>query len=58
MNELRLDPHEIRKLAVSACVDPRTLKAFLVGRPIRSTVRARIVQAMAEAGLQVPAASA
>jgi hypothetical protein len=45
-----LTPHEIRRLAVVACVDPRTLKMYAEGRA-RSTTSARIDAALLELGL-------
>lgn len=45
-----LTPHEIRRLAVAACVDPRTLRKYAEGRTY-STTTARIERALAELGL-------
>jgi hypothetical protein len=45
-----LTPHEIRRLAVVACVDPRTLKMYAEGRA-RSTTSARIDAALVDLGL-------
>lgn len=44
-----MDAHRIRALAVKAAVDPRTVKAYLVGKPIQSTTRAAIERAMGKA---------
>lgn len=38
--------HEIRKIAVRACVCERSVWRFLCGLPIRSTCRARIERAL------------
>jgi hypothetical protein len=46
-----LSPHEERRVAVHAAVDPRTLRRYLVGEPIVSTCRARIERALEELGL-------
>jgi len=45
-----LTPHEYRRLAVVACVDPRTLEMYGEGRA-RSTTSARIDAALVELGL-------
>ena len=47
MNTKTLSPHEERKVAVHAGVDPRTVRAFLAGRRVRSTVASRISDALA-----------
>ncbi len=39
--------HELRLIAVTACVDPRTVKEYLRGRA-KSTTSARIEQALRE----------
>lgn len=41
-----LSPHEVRELAVRARVHPTTVARFLRGEPIRSTVRARLTDAL------------
>lgn len=45
-----LNPHQERTVAVKACVDPRTVRAYLEGRTIRSTVAARVADALRELG--------
>jgi hypothetical protein len=44
----RLTPHEARAVAVRAGVDPRTVRAYLAGKPQRSTVVARVSEALRE----------
>lgn len=41
-----LSPHRVRELAVLAKVHPTTLTRFLRGEPVRSTVHARIAEAL------------
>lgn len=48
-----LDPHTLRSVAVAAGVDPRTVDAFLEGRPMRSTTAGRVASALRAAGLDV-----
>jgi hypothetical protein len=43
-----MTPHEERAVAVRAGVDPRTVRAYLAGRPQRSTVAARVAAALRE----------
>lgn len=42
----KLNPHEARKLAVLAGVDPRTLLKYLSGLPVWSTTADRIETAL------------
>ena len=44
----RLSPHDERAVAVRAGVDPRTVRAYLAGRDVRSTVASRIADALRE----------
>jgi hypothetical protein len=44
----RLTAHQRRRLAVHACLDPRTVDRFLAGLPVRSTCLARLEHALAE----------
>jgi hypothetical protein len=44
----KLTPHEERAVAVRAGCDPRSVRAFLEGRSQRSTVAARIAEALRE----------
>lgn len=46
-----LTPHDERRVAVHAGCDPRTVRAFLAGRSVRSTVAARVRDALAACGL-------
>lgn len=41
---------ELRELAVRACVDPRTVKAYLLDKPMHSTTRAVVERALTEYG--------
>lgn len=43
-----LTPHDLRRVAVLASVDPRSVAAYLAGRRQRSTTAARIAQALRE----------
>jgi 2-hydroxychromene-2-carboxylate isomerase len=47
----RLSPHDERAVAVKAGVDPRTVRAYLEGKPQRSTAKARIQEALEALGL-------
>lgn len=44
-----LTAHDRRRIAVAACVDPRTVRQYLSGRA-KSTTAARIEQALRELG--------
>jgi hypothetical protein len=46
MSEAKLTPHDERRVAVAAGCDPRTVRAYLNGRPTRSTTAARIRDAL------------
>ena len=48
-----LDPHTIRKIAVKACRDPRTVVAALEGRASKLATEA-VTNAMRELGIIVP----
>lgn len=45
-----LDPHQTRVVSVRAAVDPRSVRAFLAGKEIRSTIKSRIIQALKDEG--------
>jgi hypothetical protein len=45
-----LSPHQLRRLAVAACVTEPTAKRYYEGLPGRSTTRARIDEAVRELG--------
>ncbi|MFO0692927.1 MAG: hypothetical protein U0230_05175 [Polyangiales bacterium] len=50
-NESRyLSAHEIRVVAVTACVCERTVRRYFASLPVRSTCKARIEQALADLG--------
>lgn len=44
-------PHDLRRIAVEAGVDPRTVAAYFAGRPQTSTVKARVARALRALGL-------
>ncbi|HVE14324.1 MAG TPA: hypothetical protein VNI01_13070 [Elusimicrobiota bacterium] len=46
----RLSAHDERMVAVEAGVDPRTVRAYLAGKPQRSTVIARVKEALIALG--------
>jgi hypothetical protein len=48
MSDARLTPHEVREVAARAYCDPRTVRAYLDGRPQHSTTAARIERAIRE----------
>jgi DNA-binding LacI/PurR family transcriptional regulator len=50
MNALQLTPHQEREVAVLAGCDPRTVRAYVDGKPQRSTIAARVEQALAKLG--------
>lgn len=45
-----LSPHDIRRVAVVAITDPRTVANYVSGRAVRSTSETRIVEALRELG--------
>lgn len=47
-----LTPHDLRSVAVSACCDPRTVRAFLDGKRTASTMHARITKALKDLGFE------
>lgn len=49
-----LNTHDTLRIAVEACVHPRTVTRAYRGQPIRSTTAARIKQAAAKLGFAVP----
>ena len=53
-----LNPHDERRVAVLAGCDPRTVRAFLRGATQRSTVVARINEALVTLGFLDPAGAA
>lgn len=53
MSDTKLTPHDERRVAVAAGCDPRTVRAYLEARPMRSTTSARIAEALANLGLDV-----
>ena len=47
MSEARkLTPHDERAVAVRAGCDPRTVRAYMEGRAVRSTVASRVAEAL------------
>ncbi|MBK8257023.1 MAG: hypothetical protein IPK82_30660 [Polyangiaceae bacterium] len=51
-----MTPHEERRIAVQAGCDPRTVRAYLMGKQVRSTVSARIAETLKRLGIQVGSA--
>jgi DNA-binding LacI/PurR family transcriptional regulator len=51
MNHGKLNPHDERRVAVKAGCDPRTVRAYLAGKSVRSTVAARVSEALRDLGL-------
>jgi hypothetical protein len=49
MSSTQLTAHEARRISVTACVDPRTLRQYLAGKA-KSTTAARIEQALVQLG--------
>lgn len=49
---MQLTPHQLREVAVKTTCDPKTVRSFLAGRPVRSTTRARLEAALTELGLE------
>jgi DNA-binding LacI/PurR family transcriptional regulator len=47
-----LNPHEIRRIAVAAEVDPKTVVRWFQGLPVRALNRDRIVKALKKIGQQ------
>ncbi len=43
-----LSAHDVRVVAVTACVCERTVRRYLAKLPVRSTCKARIEQALAK----------
>lgn len=50
--------HDVRRIAVAAMTDPRTIQRYLKGEPIRSTSKARIDAAVLTLGIPAPSAPA
>ncbi len=57
MHDAKLTPHDERRVAVAAGCDPRTVRAYLEGRPMRSTTAARIRETLKDLGLEERAAA-
>jgi hypothetical protein len=49
MSSPTITAHEARRIAVAACVDPRTIRQYLAGTS-KSTTAARIEQALQQLG--------
>jgi hypothetical protein len=45
------DSHAIRRVAVAAACDPRTVQRVLLGRPVLSMTRVRVERALRRLGL-------
>lgn len=50
---MKLNPHQLREVAVAACCDPRTVAAYLDGRVIRSTCAVRVERALRDLNIEV-----
>ncbi|MBI2393689.1 MAG: hypothetical protein HYV09_29215 [Deltaproteobacteria bacterium] len=48
------DTETLRRLAVEASVDPRTISKIIDGRPVRGMARRRALDALRRAGIDVP----
>jgi hypothetical protein len=48
--DTNMSAHETRRIAVAACVDPRTVRRVLAGKPVTSTTQARVNQALKRLG--------
>jgi len=48
MKRDRLSAHDERAIAVRSFSDPRTVRKYLEGKPVRGTTSARIAQALRE----------
>lgn len=46
-----LTPHDLVRVAAHAGVDPRAVRRFTLGAPMRSTTRARVLSALRALGL-------
>ena len=58
MTQPKPTAHEVRRIAVAAIVDPRTVRTYLEGRPTRSTTAVRIAEALRALGLPAPQSTA
>ena len=50
----KLDAHDLRRVAVEAGCDPRTVTSYLNGNTVRGPVKARIADALRKLGLAPP----
>ena len=50
-----MQAHDVRRVAVESESDPRTVRAYLERRPVRSTSAARIKRALRALDLDLPA---
>jgi len=53
MRNAKITPQQVREIAARACCDPRTVLAYLKGRPQRSTTKRRIEMTFHETGTEV-----
>lgn len=49
-----LNAHDVRRVAVAASVDPRTVRAYLRGDRTQSTTASRIAEALRSLGFTQP----
>lgn len=54
---MQLTPHQLREVAVKTTCDPKTVRSFLAGRPVRSTTRARLELALRDIGFVAESSS-
>lgn len=47
-----MSAHEIRRIAVNAECDPRSVRRYLAGQPVRDLVRVRIERVLAAEGIR------
>ena len=55
---ITLNPHDLRRVAVDANVDPRTVASRVAGREVRPALAARIDDALRRCGFTLPATPA
>ena len=51
---MTIDPHDRRRIAVSAICDERTVRRIELGQPVRPTAERRIRRAAERLGIQLP----
>jgi hypothetical protein len=51
---MKLTAHEVRRVSVTALVDPKSVRRCYAGGPVRTLTRLRIERAARELGFPVP----